>query len=165
MDLVYAVFGEGRALNSMQMAARAIAVFFAALVFIRIAGRRSFGQRSPFDYVVGILLGATLSRVIVGASPALPTLVASFTLVLLHRIVAWACLHSRRLETLLVGVERELYRDGHFDPRQMAAALVTPTDILETARQHLGAEDLARVQAAFLERNGEISLIRTPSEK
>jgi uncharacterized membrane protein YcaP (DUF421 family) len=165
MDLIYAVFGAGKELDSIQMTARAIAVFFAALVLIRISGRRSFGQRSPFDYVVAILLGATLSRVIVGASPAIPTLVASLTLVLLHRVIAWACLHSQKLETLLVGVERELYRDGHFDSRQMAAALVTRTDILETARQNLGAEDLSRVQAAFLERNGEISLIRTPSDK
>ena len=81
MDVVNTVFGSGRDLDALQMAARAAAIFIAALVLIRISGRRSFGQRSPFDYVVAILLGATLSRVIVGASPAFPTAVASLVLV------------------------------------------------------------------------------------
>ncbi|SAK73860.1 hypothetical protein AWB80_04181 [Caballeronia pedi] len=98
MSLLLTIFGEGRDLDPLQMSARAVAVFFSGLVFIRIAGRRSFGQRSPFDYVVAILLGATLSRVIVGASPAIPTVAASFVIVLVHRIVAWACVFSPKLE-------------------------------------------------------------------
>jgi hypothetical protein len=109
MDVVISIFGEGKDLDALQMAARTIAVCFAALIFIRISGRRSFGQRSPFDYVVAILLGATLSRVIVGASPAIPTLVASLVMVLIHRALGWACVRSARLETLSVGVERELF--------------------------------------------------------
>ncbi|SOE98030.1 hypothetical protein SAMN05446635_5986 [Burkholderia sp. OK233] len=121
MDLLVALFGEGKELDSLQMAMRAALAFVAALVLIRISGRRSFGQRSPFDYVVAILLGATLSRLIVGASPAIPTLVASLVIVLMHRALGWACVRSRSLESLVVGVEREVYRDGHFNDDQMSA--------------------------------------------
>lgn len=110
MSLLLIIFGEGRDLDSLQMSARAVAVFFSGLVFIRIAGRRSFGQRSPFDYVVAILLGATLSRVIVGASPAIPTVAASLVIVLVHRILAWGCVYSPKLERLIVGAERGLQR-------------------------------------------------------
>jgi uncharacterized membrane protein YcaP (DUF421 family) len=160
MQALIALFGEGKDLNSIQMAMRAAAIFFATLVLIRISGRRSFGQRSPFDYVVAILLGATLSRVIVGASPAVPTLIASLVIVLIHRVLAWACGQSRRLELLVGGVEREVYHDGKFNVREMSAALVTRTDILETVRQELGVNGLDRVQSAILERNGEISIMR-----
>ncbi|EIM95957.1 DUF421 domain-containing protein [Paraburkholderia hospita] len=160
MNILIAIFGEGRDLDALQMAARTVAVCFAALVFIRISGRRSFGQRSPFDYVVAILLGATLSRVIVGASPAVPTLVASLVMVLIHRALAWACVHSPRLESLVVGVEREVFRDGQFNSKQMSAALITRTDVFETARQELHSLDLEDVQSAMLERNGQVSLIR-----
>ncbi|TDN57746.1 YetF domain-containing protein [Paraburkholderia sp. BL10I2N1] len=160
MDMLVTLFGEGKELNSMQMAARATVVFFGALILIRISGRRSFGHRSPFDYVVAILLGATLSRVIVGASPAIPTFVASLVIVLIHRALAWACVRSRPLESLVAGVEREVYRDGHFDDDQMYAALITRADVFETARQVLSSLDLENVQAAILERNGEVSLIR-----
>lgn len=160
MTPLIAVFGSGQDLDSLQMAARAAAAFIGALVCIRISGRRSFGQRSPFDYVVAILLGATLSRVIVGASPAIPTVAASLVIVLLHRALAWCCLRSPMLERLVGGAERELYREGRFDEKQMAAALITRTDLLETARQQLGSNDLSGVRAAMLERNGEISLLR-----
>jgi uncharacterized membrane protein YcaP (DUF421 family) len=160
MNVLIVVFGSGQDLDSLQMAARAVAVFIGALICIRISGRRSFGQRSPFDYVVAILLGATLSRAIVGASPAVPTVVASLVIVVLHRALAWGCLHSLTQERLVGGAERELYRDGRFDEKQMSAALITRTDLFETARQQLGADDLSGVRAATLERNGEISLIR-----
>ena len=160
MSLMLTIFGEGRDLNSLQMTARAVAVFFGALVLIRIAGRRSFGQRSPFDYVVAILLGATLSRVIVGASPAIPTVVASLAIVLIHRVLAWACVRAPKLEKLIVGAERQVFKDGVFDDKQMSAALITKTDVFETARQELHATSLEDVKAAILERNGQVSLIR-----
>lgn len=162
MSLILILFGEGRDLNSVQMAARAIAVFLGALIFIRIAGRRSFGQRSPFDYVVAILLGATLSRVIVGASPAVPTAVASLVIVLLHRGLAWACVHSTKLERMMVGAEREVFKDGRFNDKQMSAALITKADVFETARQELHVTGLEEVKAAILERNGQVSLIKKP---
>lgn len=160
MSLLLTIFGEGRDLDSLQMAARAVVVFASALVCIRIAGRRSFGQRSPFDYVVAILLGATLSRVIVGASPAIPTAVASLVIVLIHRLLGWACVHSPKLERIIVGAEREVFKDGSFDDKQMSAALITKTDVFETARQELHTRELENVEAAILERNGQVSLIR-----
>jgi hypothetical protein len=123
---------------------RAVVVFIATLIFIRISGRRSFGQRSPFDYVLAVLLGATLSRVIVGASPATPTMVASLAMVLVHRALAWSCVRWSWLESLVVGVEREVYRDGQFNSRLMPAALITRTDIFETARQKLNSANLQR---------------------
>lgn len=165
MEALIALFGEGKDLSFLQMGARAAAAFLVALIFIRISGRRSFGQRSPFDYVVTILLGATLSRAIVGASPALPTFVASLVIVFMHRALAWACVRSQTLERLVGGAERRLYRDGSFDQRQMLAALVSRTDIFETVRKELGTEALDRVQSAILERNGEISIIRKPKSE
>ncbi|AOK54957.1 hypothetical protein WT67_08665 [Burkholderia stagnalis] len=160
MEIIVTLFGEGRLLNPMQMTLRALVVFFIALVLIRIAGRRAFGQRSPFDYVVGILLGATLSRAVVGASPFVATVVASLAIVLIHRALAWMCVRWARLERLVVGAEREVYRDGRFDDAQMRAALITESDVHESVRQALGERSLAGVSAAILERNGHVSVIR-----
>ncbi|MEM5326124.1 YetF domain-containing protein [Paraburkholderia sp. JHI2823] len=160
MNMVITIFGQGRDLDPLQMIARTVAVFFVALLLIRISGRRSFGQRSPFDYVVAILLGATLSRAIVGASPAVATLAASLVMVLLHRALGWLCVRSRALESWVVGVERELYRDGVFNREQMSAALTTESDIMEAARLELNAPDLDGVRSAILERNGQVSLVR-----
>jgi uncharacterized membrane protein YcaP (DUF421 family) len=60
----------------------------------------------------------------------------------------------------VVGVESEVYKDGQFNSRQISAALITRTDVFETARQELHSLDLQDVQSAILERNGQVSLIR-----
>ena len=152
MDTLFFLFGEGKDLNPLQAVMRAVVVFLLGLLLVRLSGRRSFGQRSPFDYVVAILLGATLSRAIVGASPFMTALSASLALVVLHRLLGWACVRSRALERFIAGHEREIYRDGRYDHAQMS-------DIQESARQKLGQWDLHGVEAVILERNGELSLV------
>lgn len=154
------LFGQGRTLDPLQMGIRSIVVFLVALVLIRISGRRSFGQRSPFDSVVVILLGATLSRAIVGASPFVATVAASFVIVACHRLLAWACMRSSALERLVGGVEREVFSNGAFNAREMDAALITSTDVQESVRQKTGSRSMDNVAAAILERNGEVSVIR-----
>jgi hypothetical protein len=72
-----------------------------------------------------------MSWAIFSASPALPNFVASRVIVFTHRALAWACVRSHRFEGLVGGVERRLYRDESLDQRQMLAALVSRTDILE----------------------------------
>jgi uncharacterized membrane protein YcaP (DUF421 family) len=160
MDAIFVLFGEGRNLDPLQMGMRSIAVFLIALVLIRVSGRRSFGQRSPFDSVVVILLGATLSRAIVGASPFVATVVASLAIVLCHRMLAWGCMRSRRLERVVGGVEREVFSNGAFNAHEMDAALITSTDVQESVRQKTGSRTMDNVAAAILERNGEVSVIR-----
>lgn len=162
---IFILFGEGHDLDTLQMSLRAIVVFVIAVALIRVSGRRSFGQRSPFDSVVVILLGATLSRAIVGASPFLATVVASLVIVACHRLLALACLRSRRVEKLVGGVEREVFREGAFNAREMNAALITPTDVQESVRQKTGSRSMDHVAAAILERNGDISVIRTSSSR
>jgi uncharacterized membrane protein YcaP (DUF421 family) len=159
-DAFLVLFGEGRNLDPLQMGLRSIAVFLIALTLIRLSGRRSFGQRSPFDSVVVILLGATLSRAIVGASPFIATTVASVVIVLAHRLLAWACMRSPALERLVGGVEREVFSDGKFNARELDAALITVTDVHESVRQKTGSRSMDNVAAAILERNGEVSVIR-----
>lgn len=160
MDVFFLLFGQGRNLDPLQMSVRSIVVFLVALVLIRVSGRRSFGQRSSFDLVVVILLGATLSRAIVGASPFIATVVSSFAIVACHRLLAWGCMRSRWLERLVGGVEREVYSNGTFHPHEMDAALITPTDVHESVRQKTGSRSMENVAAAILERNGEVSVIR-----
>ncbi|RKT22189.1 hypothetical protein B0G69_5625 [Paraburkholderia sp. RAU2J] len=43
---------------------------------------------------------------------------------------------------------------------RLCSGYITRADVLETARQHLDSANLEDVQAAILERNGQVSLIR-----
>jgi uncharacterized membrane protein YcaP (DUF421 family) len=88
MDTFNLLFEASDDVGIMAMSLRALIIFVATLIFLRIAGRRSFGQKTAFDLCVTVLLGAVLSRAIVGASPMMPALAAGAVLVLAHRLLA-----------------------------------------------------------------------------
>src|ERR1700710_2968475 len=114
-DFFELVFGSGTNLDTVQMASRAVVVFFVALLMIRLSGRRSFGQHSPFDACISVLLGAILSRAVVGASPFGATMGAAFAVVAMHRAVAWISIRRPEIDLLVSGAERLLVAEGRKD--------------------------------------------------
>jgi len=159
MEWVAWLFGEGSDLEIWQMAARAMVMFFIALLLIRASGRRSFGQHTPFDACVTVLLGAVLSRAVVGASPFLATVAAGAALVLIHRAMSIATARWPRFEDMVSGREVVIIRDGFLDRRAMLNALLTERNLYEAVRQKLGSSDFSGVALAILERDGKITVI------
>ncbi len=147
-------------LTDGQMAARALIAFLLTIALIRLAGRRSFGLRSPFDTVISLLLGATLSRGIAGASSFSGTLEASIILVVLHRLLAYASSHSSVIGHFVSGKVRLLYENGQFNRVNMNAMLVSEQDILEAIRLKENKETLDGIQMICIERTGEISIVK-----
>ncbi|MBP0599852.1 DUF421 domain-containing protein [Herbaspirillum sp. LeCh32-8] len=154
------LLGKSDELDASSMVVRALLVFLATLLFLRTAGRRSFGQGSAFDLCLMVLLGAILSRAVVGASAMLPTLCAGATIVLLHRLLAMLLIRWPGLDDLLSGRERILIRDGKEQPREMHAGLISRHDLKTALRKTGNGADLDQVVLAVLERNGEISVVR-----
>jgi uncharacterized membrane protein YcaP (DUF421 family) len=158
MDLMRTVFGTGTELEPLQMAARAVVVFIFVLALIRLSGRRSFGQRSPFDACTTVLLGAVLSRAVVGASPFVATLAAGVAIVLMHRAIAWFSIRWSSFERLVSGSERVLVDHGVKNAGAMRKALISDRDLAEAARKRFGADSPDKIDRAVLERDGEVSL-------
>jgi uncharacterized membrane protein YcaP (DUF421 family) len=161
--LVDTLFGRGPGLDTLQMTLRATTVFVLTLAMIRIAGRRSFGQHRPFDACTTVLLGAVLSRAVVGASPFWPTICAGVTIVLLHRLVAMASIRSRRFEALVSGEERELVRDGVIDDAEMRKALLSRHDLAEAVRRET-RDERTPLRRAVLERDGTVTVVPARSD-
>jgi len=153
------IFGMGSDLEVWQMTARAIVVFFIALALIRASGRRSFGQHSPFDACITVLLGAVLSRAVVGASPFWSTIAAGAALVVVHRMIALGSARWVAFEDVVNGREITLVRDGHLDQGAMREALVSRRNLDEAIRQRLGNADISSVRLAMLERDGKITVV------
>jgi uncharacterized membrane protein YcaP (DUF421 family) len=157
--LIELIFGEGSDLAFWQMAARACVVFVIALVLVRISGRRSFGQHSPFDACTTVLVGAVLSRAVVGASPFWSTMCAASAIVLMHRLAGQASVRWPQFEALISGHERHLVRNGKTDAKQMRRALITKSDLEEAVRKKTGTSEVSAIEGAVLERNGDITVI------
>ena len=142
------------------MCCRGIVVFFIALLLIRISGRRSFGLRTPLDNIISIMLGAVLSRAVVGASAFLPVIATCTVIVLLHRLLGWLIAHNRIISRIIEGNKMTLYQDGHFISQSMDKALVCEEDVMQGVRKSALTENLDQVDKIYMERNGDISAIK-----
>ena len=163
MQILIDIFGEGKNLTLLQMCARGVIVFFIALLLIRISGRRSFGMHMPLDNIISIILGAVLSRAIVGASDFMPVICVCTAIVLLHRIVAWLTAHHKKMSRIIQGQKILLFEDGKFLADNMGKALVCEEDVMQGVRKSALTENLEKIQKIFIERNGEITAIKRES--
>ncbi|HEY3700149.1 MAG TPA: YetF domain-containing protein [Spongiibacteraceae bacterium] len=150
-------------LEVLQLFLHTVAVFIIALILIRIAGRRSFGQKTPFDSCLVVLFGAILSRAAVDASPFLPTVAICLTIAVLHRLIAWLSVRYDRFERWIDGVERPLVVNGEIIERNMRRGLITRRDLQEALRKSIGAESIETVALALLERDGKITVMQRNS--
>jgi uncharacterized membrane protein YcaP (DUF421 family) len=153
-------FAKNDNLTMLEMGTRAFLIFFVALLLIRLAGIRAFGIRSAFDNIIILLLGAILSRAVVGASSFFPTVVASFVLVVLHRIFAFWSLYNHFIGWIFKGKAVPLYLNGRKQRKNMHRTLISDEDLHESVRLEGNVEDFKEIDAAYLERNGEISVVK-----
>ena len=160
MEFLYQLFGTGKDLTIVQMTARAIVVFIITLILIRISGRRSFGLHTPLDNIITIMLGAVMSRAIVGASDFLPVMASSTILVLIHRFFAYLMVHHPGFSKLVAGEKMLLFQGGGFLQRNMDRAQIGKEDILQEVRKAALTEDLQSIEKIYIERNGEISSVK-----
>ena len=163
MELIHTLFGEGKDLNALQMASRAIVIFFATLVLIRIAGMRSFGLKSAFDNIIVIMLGAVMSRPVVGASAFFPTIVAGLTIAVVHRLLAWLGMYNKAINHAIRGSSFILYKNGAFHKESLKKCNITEDEIMDEVRTSLHQDKLDNIREINMERSGRLSILKNES--
>ena|ERR1700733_13735848 len=160
MQILHEIFGTGKDLNVLQMTSRSVVVFIIALILIRISGRRSFGLRSPLDNIITIVLGAVLSRAIVGASGFLPVIASCTALVIIHRALAYGMVHHPAFSRLISGEKILLFKDGDFIKQNMDKGLICREEILQEVRKSALTENPDLIEKIYMERNGEVNSVK-----
>ena len=160
MELMLTIFGEGKDLNALQMSSRGIVMFIIALILLRISGRRSFGLRTPLDNIIVILLGAVMSRAVVGASPFIPVITSCLAITLLHRLFGALIANSKWFGRFVEGEKIPLFEGGQFRRDKMKRVQLCKEDIMQGVRKSALTEDMDDIDKIYIERNGEISSIK-----
>jgi uncharacterized membrane protein YcaP (DUF421 family) len=160
MELIREIFGEGKELSALQMGSRAVVMFVITIVLIRIAGAKTFGKNAVFDNVIIIMLGAVLSRGVVGANPFGSVVIAGLAMVLINRIVSWATIRSKTLSVLVKGEHLCLYEKGVINHKNLSKCLLSENDLMEGVRMKANTNSLDEIEEIFLECNGEMSVIK-----
>lgn len=146
-------------LGWMPIILRAIIVFSAALLMVRIAHKRFFAKKNAFDVILALILASMLARSINGPEALFPSIVAGFVLVLLHRVLSSFAFRSHKIDDSIKGHSNLLIKDGKLQEKIMKKHTITKADLEEQLRLK-GVERVEDVRSAVLERSGEISVIR-----
>jgi uncharacterized membrane protein YcaP (DUF421 family) len=147
-------------LNAANTMFRAVLVYVCALLMIRLGEKRFLGKNTAFDVIIGVMLGSTVSRAITSASGFWSSLAAGFVLVGLHWLLAVISFRFSRFGDLVKGSARELIRDGRVDWDAMRKSHITQSDLNSALRRNGNVLNPEAVDVAYLERNGNISIIK-----
>ena len=139
---------------------RATAAYVFLIVLLRLAGRRTLGELTPFDLVVLMLVGDFMREPLVQDDPSFVRgTILCATLVGIDIVLAAVKTRSRRVERWLEGVPVVLVEYGRPLHDVMRRARIAEEDVLAAARTHRGLQHMAEIRLAVLERTGMISVI------
>ena len=141
---------------------RGAIVYCALLLMMRLSGRRTVGQFTPFDLLVVMLLSEAVSNSMSGGDDSLiGGLIIAATLLALTMLVAFLTSRSERIEKFVDGSPVLIGRDGIFFDKVLKNCRLSQSDIEEALRE----ADCPRphMKCAFLEADGRISIMRNPS--
>ncbi|TDF65526.1 DUF421 domain-containing protein [Cupriavidus sp. L7L] len=164
LDMVRRAVGEGDELQWWQGAVRAAVIFIATWAMLRLAGRRAFAQKSSFDLCIVLLLGAVLSRAVVGATSLTVAFAAALVLVLLHRAVGWLSGRYPAFDRATGGYALDLLHQGQLDRKRIGRAMLTEEDLKANLRATLQTDSFADLTRVVLERDGKVTFVRRSKE-
>jgi uncharacterized membrane protein YcaP (DUF421 family) len=138
---------------------RGAVVYLVLLVLVRISGRRTVGQFTPFDLLVVMLLSEAVSNSLSGGDSSLiGGLIIAAVLIVLNLLAEFATSRSRKMEELLDGRAVLLGRDGKVFKDVLKSHRLADSDIEQALRENDCKLDDMR--CAFLEANGEITILK-----
>lgn len=142
-----------------QFVLRAAIVYVVLLGMLRLSGKRSAGQFTPFDMILVVLLGNAVQNSLLGEDVSLlGGLILAATLIGLNWLVGLVSSRSRRVDRLVEGVPVLLARNGQVYREVLKREMITESDFDEAMRQADCAKH-ENIQLALLETNGKISIV------
>ena len=138
---------------------RAVVVYVVLLAMIRISGKRTMGQFTPFDVLLIVLLGNAVQNSLLGADQSLlGGLLLAAVLIAINWVVGFVSARSHTAERVIEGEPIVLARDGQLFERVLRRELVSENDFNEALRQN-GELTMEDVALALLETDGRISVV------
>jgi len=138
---------------------RAAVVYLVLLVMVRLSGKRTVGQFTPFDLIVVMLLSEAVSGSLNAQDESLPGgLIIAATLVVLDFTIALVTSRSQKLDAVLEGNPVLIGRDGVIYKDVLRRERVPEADV-EKALRHADC-DLEDMRMAILESDGMINIMK-----
>ena len=144
----------------MDLALRAVFLFFFVFLITRILGRRELSSLEPFDLILLVVLGDAVQQGLTQDDYSLTgAFLAIGTIALLQLAVSFTNFRVPKLRGILNGEPIVVVQDGKPIEHNLSRERVTLDDLSSAMRQQ-GIATLGEVQWAVMETSGAISFIK-----
>ncbi len=141
----------------------ATCVYFAVVALARIFGQRQFSRLTAYDLPFVFALGSLVGRVILVRTTLAAALVGILTMFALHTGSGWLHHHVPFVHQLLENRPVLLVAHGRMIDENIRRARTSALEVHEKLRLS-GVGSIDQVQAAILERTGDISIITSSQD-
>lgn len=136
---------------------RGAVVYLVLLLMVRVSGRRTVGQFTPFDLLVVMLLSESVSNSLSGGDQSLlGGLIIAGVLVALNMTMSYLSSHSKTMSDVLDGSEVLLGRNGKLFDKVIKQCRLSETEVQEALRE--ADCQLDEMECCFLEADGSITV-------
>jgi uncharacterized membrane protein YcaP (DUF421 family) len=141
------------------MIIRGIIVYLFGVTLARF-NKKLLGIRTPFNFILYIMLGSIFANAILNADVFLPTLGTIIILMLLNGLVTVLAFHFITIETLIKGSPSILIKDGEIQKSVMKKNFITDRELFNELNAQLQTRDLSQIETAILTSDGTINFIK-----
>ena len=143
--------------------ARAVILYLALILVIRLMGKRQLGQMEPTEFVVTMLIADLASVPMQDEGiPLLSGLIPILVVLAIELLLSVLVYHSVPMRRFFCGKPVVLMHDGKLEQQNLRKTRVTPDELTEFLRLQ-GVTDLTTVQYAILETDGTLNVIPFPN--
>src|SRR5690554_3377862 len=114
-----------------------VLAYFALILLLRIAGKRTLSKMNAFDSIVTIALGSTLATVLLNKSVALADGVLAFALLVgLQYLISFFAVRSKKVSQLVKGNPTLIVYEGEMLTAAMRKERINEDEIYAVLREN-----------------------------
>ena len=142
-----------------ELVLRAVVLYFFLLLVMRLIGRREFGQLSPFDLILLLLISESVAEALTAGEKSLPGgLVSASTLLILSVLVSIGQYKRPWIRKIFTPDSLKVIEDGKIIEKSLRREMMTHDDLIERLRAR-GIAGVEEVRVAYIESDGDISAL------
>jgi len=138
---------------------RTLILFLIVVIVMRVMGKRQIGQLQPFELAVAIMISELAAVPMQDTGiPLINGIIPILTLLAAQLVMSFISLKSVRARAIICGKPNILIENGKINEKNLRKEMYTLNDLLEQLRIE-GSPNIADVEFAILETNGQLSII------
>lgn len=138
---------------------RTLILYLIVVIVMRIMGKRQIGQLQPFELAIAIMISELAAVPMQDTGiPLINGIIPILTLLAAQLTMSFIALKSVRARAIICGKPNILVENGKINEKNLRKEMYTLNDLLEQLRIE-GSANIADVEFAILETNGQLSII------